>query len=328
MNYKICWFIIIVFFATACEKALIPDLENSPKAVFDELWKHVDENYIYFDLKQVDWQEQYNKYVPLIKIDMSEEALFQVCLDMLNELKDGHNRLQNRTMNKRYAFEEDYEILFDIEVVKNNYLKGTFQEEGNFTYGILEGNIGYIHFKDFEGARRIQKVMEFMDEQKVIGVVFDIRNNGGGEGAEDIVPYFINESTVVGYTIEKTGKAHQDISENLSFRVEPTNMYFDKPVVLLINRASFSATTYFAAMMKYLPNVTLIGQITGGGGGGNAAYRLQNGWIVRVSVSTFLDVQFNDIESGVTPDIQINNTEEILAQGVDEMLDRAIEEIN
>jgi len=311
---------------TACEKALIPELEQSSRAIFDEMWKHVDENYIYFDLKQVDWQEQYSKYGALINDNMSEGVLFQVCLDMLNELKDGHNRLQSRTLNQRYAFEEDYEIIFDLQVVQNNYLNGVFLKEGNFTYGILDGNIGYVYFEDFKGARQIETVMEYMNEQQVKGLIFDVRSNGGGEGAEDIVPYFINEPTVVGYTIEKIGKGRQDVSENLSFLIEPTSQYFDKPVVLLTNRSSYSATTYFVAMMKHLPNVTLIGQITGGGGGGNASYRLQNGWILSVSVSTFLDVEFNDVEVGVTPHIDLNNTVDGLAQGVDDMLERAIEE--
>jgi len=80
-------------------------------------------------------------------------------------------------------------------------------------------------------------------------------------------------------------------------------------------------------MMKYLPNVTLVGQITGGGGGGNAAYQLPNGWTVKVSVSTFLDVESNDIEPGVTPHIALNNTVAELDLGRDAILERGIEEI-
>ena len=133
------------------------------------------------------------------------------------------------------------------------------------------------------------------------------RNNGGGSGQEDIVSYFIKEQTTAGYIIEKTGSGQQDVSPQLSFVVQPADFSFDKPVVLLTNRGSFSATSYLAAMMKPLPNVTLVGQITGGGGGGGASFLLQNDWVLTVSVSTFLDVNFEDIESGVVPDIDINN---------------------
>ena len=123
-----------------------------------------------------------------------------------------------------------------------------------------------------------------MQQQGVEKLIFDVRNNGGGEGAEDIIPYFIQATTTVGYTIEKTGKGQQDVSPNLPFLIESADFYFDKPIVLLTNRGSYSATTYFAAMMKVLPQVTIVGQITGGGGGGNAAFELQNGWLVEVSL--------------------------------------------
>ena len=317
--------ICLCFLLTACEKALIPTLDNTPQAVFDEMWRQVDENYIYFDLKQVDWDAQYDKYAPLITADMTEAALFKVCGDMLQELRDGHNVLKNPTSTSVYNVKEGFEINFDLATIKKNYLDNDFSENGFYTFGILENNIGYVHFADFAGARRIAQVMEFMDQQGVDKLIFDVRNNGGGEGAEDIVPYFIQEPTNVGYTIEKTGTERQAVSPQLSFIVEPANLYFDKPVALLTNRGSYSATSYLAGMMKPLPNVTLVGQITGGGGGGNATFRLQNDWALSVSVSTFLDTNFEDIEGGVVPDVEINNDKAVLESGVDEMLERALE---
>ena len=317
--------IILCFLLTACEKVLIPKLENTPQAVFDEMWRQVDKNYIYFDLKQVDWDAQYDKYTPLIKADMPDATLFRVCGDMLKELRDGHNVLQKPNGTNVYDFKDGFEVNFDLATIKKNYLNNDFSETGFYTYGILDNNIGYVHFANFSGARKIAQVLEFMDQQGVDKLIFDVRNNGGGGGAEDIVSYFIPATTNVGYTIEKTGKERQAISPQLSFIVEPANFYFDKPVALLTNRGSFSATSYFAAMMKLLPNVTLVGQITGGGGGGNATFRLQNDWVLSVSVSTFLDTNFEDIESGVVPDIEINNDKAVLESGVDEMLERALE---
>jgi len=325
MRSKLIIFFGFIFLLAACEKALIPKLENTPQAVFDELWRQVDENYIYFDLKQVDWAAQYDKYAPLIQADMTENELFQICDEMLKELRDGHNVLRSRTIRSAYNFKEGFDINFDLDLIKKNYLNNEFDETGFFTYGVLDNNIGYVHYKNFSGARRIRQVLEFMNQQGVDQLIFDVRNNGGGEGAEDIIPYFIQETTNVGYTIEKTGSGWQDYSEPLSFWVQPADFYFDKPIVLITNRGSYSATTYFAAMMKPLPNVTLVGQITGGGGGGNATYELQNGWLLNVSVSTFGDTNFEDVEGGVVPDIEINNDKMVLEGGVDQMLEQAIE---
>lgn len=324
MQNKLIVSIGLLCLLTACEKAFIPKLENSPQQVFDEFWQQVDENYIYFDLKQVDWDEQYDKYAPLIRDDMSDNALFQVCGDLLKELRDGHNVLKGNGIKSVYNFKEGFDIHFDLSTIKENYLNNEFSETGFYTYGILDNNIGYVHFADFAGARRIRQVVEFMNQQGVDKLIFDVRSNGGGSGAEDIIPYFIQETTNVGYTIEKTGKDQQDVSPQLSFLIEPADFYFDKSIVLITNRGSYSATTYFAAMMQSLPQVTLVGQITGGGGGGNAAFELQNGWLLNVSVSTFLDTNFKDVENGVVPDIDISNDKTVLESGIDEMLERAI----
>lgn len=324
MQNRIFLLISLCFLLTACEKALIPELENTPQSVFDEMWQYVDKNYIYFDLKQVDWEDQYDRYAPLITADMSEDALFEVCDNMLQELKDGHNLLANKNRTSAFDVKEGFDINFDLDLIKEQYLHNEFTETGFFTYGILDNNIGYVHYADFKGARRIAEVVAFMNQQGVDKLIFDVRNNGGGSGQRDIVSYFIEEPITSGYIIEKTGSGQQDVSPQLSFVVQPADFSFDKPVVLLTNRGSFSATSYLAAMMKPLPNVTLVGQITGGGGGGGASFLLQNDWVLTVSVSTFLDANFEDIESGVMPDIDINNDKAVLESGVDEMLERAI----
>ena len=48
---------------------------------------------------------------------------------------------------------------------------------------------------------------------------------------------------------------------------DSTAMMLDKPIVVLVNRHSYSATNFFSAYMSTLPNVTLIGDQSGGGGG-------------------------------------------------------------
>ena len=79
-----------------------------------------------------------------------------------------------------------------------------------------------------------------------------------------------------------------------------------------------------AAMCKDLPNFTVVGQVTGGGGGGNAGYELSNEWIINVSVSDFVDKDNRSIELGVEPNIKIENTKEDLEIGKDVMLEGAL----
>jgi len=207
---KIAIILLIAYSIIACEKALIPNIESSNQSVFEELWQYVDEHYIYFDVKQIDWDKAYEQYAPLIRKDMSEVALFDVCAEMLATLKDGHNVLRRSSRaSNAYDFTTGYEVVFDPTIVRKNYLDNTFEEKGNFTYGLLEGNIGYIHFKRFLGTRDMETVIAFMLDKKVDGLIFDVRSNGGGGFAERIVKYFIQESynQMIIYTLINQSKS-------------------------------------------------------------------------------------------------------------------------
>ncbi len=312
-----------------CEKAFISSPDVTPQLVFDEMWRELDENYSYFELKSVNWDSVYNVYAPQIESDMSDEALFNVCLAMLEELRDGHNSLFSpNTGDIRFPYEAGYPIFFDLEIIKSEYLANEFNEVGNYTYAMLENDIAYVHFKDFQKARDIAEVMSFVNENAAQGLIFDIRNNGGGLGqdAADIISYFIDSPQTVGFIVEKTGPAHDDFSEKLSITAEPTDIFFDKPVRFLMNRGAYSASTYLAAMIKDLPQVKTIGQITGGGGGGNSSFYLPNGWVVTMSVNKFLDANAQEVEEGILPEIEIINDSLDLVNLTDRMLERAIEE--
>ena len=103
-----------------CEKAFISSPDVTPQLVFDEMWREIDENYSYFELKSVNWDSVYNVYAPQIESDMSDEALFNVCLAMLEELRDGHNSLFSpNTGDIRFPYEAGYPIFFDLEIIKS-----------------------------------------------------------------------------------------------------------------------------------------------------------------------------------------------------------------
>ncbi|MCB0548840.1 MAG: hypothetical protein KDD19_14770, partial [Phaeodactylibacter sp.] len=84
------------------------------------------------------------------------------------------------------------------------------------------------------------------------------------------------------------------------------------------------AGNFFAAMMKAFPNVTLIGDRTGGGGGAPVGWELPNGWAFNFSSSiTWLPDGFI-IEHGVEPDIRVDWAEEDRAAGKDTILEEAL----
>jgi C-terminal processing protease CtpA/Prc len=103
---------------------------------------------------------------------------------------------------------------------------------------------------------------------------------------------------------------------------DSTAMMLDKPIVVLVNRHSYSATNFFSAYMSTLPNVTLIGDQSGGGGGVPVSFELPNGWKFRISATrTYLPDGYN-IERGIEPDIYQTTGPAEELQGIDAIIEK------
>jgi C-terminal processing protease CtpA/Prc len=292
----------------------------------ESLWKYADENYVYFDYKSINWASRREFYLNKTSNMTSEDSLFKICSAMVAELKDGHNSLNNGKNIYKYNYVNGYNVNFSLEIVKSKYLKNTFQTKGNFTYGIINDSIGYVYYEKFYGGSVFNEVIQFFKDKKVEKIIIDIRNNGGGlpETAQNIVGYFVDKPTLIGYITHKGGKGHSDFSTKIEVNAMPKSIFFDKAVRVLTNRKSFSASSYLAGMMNNLPNVKLIGQITGGGGGAAADFELPNGWTVGMTSNFFLDNKNNHIENGVKPTIEIENSLTDITNQQDKMLEKAI----
>lgn len=151
-----------------------------------------------------------------------------------------------------------------------------------------------------------------------------MRSNGGGNltNVERLSSRFFNERTLVGYIAHKKGPGHNDFSPLHPKYVESSNrVRYQKPVVVLTNRGCYSATNDFVSIMKYAPNVTVIGDKTGGGSGLPFSSELPNGWSVRFSASPMFNAEKEHIEFGVEPDFQVD----MLQADKDKMRDTIIE---
>lgn len=318
--------ILVIQSLTSCTQ---PNLDgNTQQEIFNEFWTWVDQNYIYFEEKEVDWNEVKNQYSTLISDDTSEDELFILMGDALRTLKDTHNRLERAEgRTATFNFRDGYEIHFDVNVIKSNYVTDSIGSSGNLYWAMLEGDVGYVHLSDFTRYNAFLSIFKEMKNRNASKLVIDMRSNGGGnsDNVPELLGALVTERTALGAYVEKSGPGHDDKTNPIFVYADPmSDFHFDIPIVVLINRGCYSATSYFAAMIKDLENVTLMGQITGGGGGGNLGYQLSNGWLVAVSVSDFEDKQGISIEPGVTPDVLIENTSEEIENGQDKMLEMAI----
>ncbi len=330
---KIMPIVFVVFIISACEKILFKkDLASTnPYDNFSYLWHEVDKKYSYFELKNIDWDTIKDKYEMKITSDMSEEALFKVLSEMLNELKDDHTNLVSPFNVSQY----------NIPLrEKNNYNRRTIEEfyipnyriTGSFIHDYIQNNeIGYIRYSSFMNtidAASLDYVL--LRYRFTKGLILDLRENGGGNifNVPVLLERFSSQRTLAAYSVTRNGPGRNDFGKKEAFYINKhKGIIYTKPVVVLIDRGSYSATTFFALLTKVYPNITLIGDTTGGGGGLPNGGQLPNGWTYRFSVSQLLDLAGNNYaESGVPPDISATFDWTNLSK--DEILEKAIEELS
>ena len=92
---------------------------------------------------------------------------------------------------------------------------------------------------------------------------------------------------------------------------------------MLTNRRTFSAANSFVMYVKGLPNVTVIGDRTGGGAGMPFSSELPNGWSVRFSACPMYDRQMQCTEMGIDPDVKVDITSSDYARTVDTIIETA-----
>lgn len=326
------WYILLVLpLLASCERAFIgPQPDAEAEATFDALWTVVDERYAFFEYKGVNWDEVRSRYESSINSETGTVDLFYTCADMLNELEDGHVNLWSPFDYSRYdGFYRNSPQNFSYTVIDRNYLQGNQLLTGPLQHYLID-SVGYVYYPSMSstlGASSIDFVLGLYQQYK--GVIIDVRDNGGGnpENGFRLAQRFMQERTHIMDVVMKTGPGAEDFSAPDPVFLEPAGTFFDKPIVVLTNRSCFSATNDFASVCKVLPNVTLMGDTTGGGGGIPAEYELPNGWVVRLSVSqTLLPDGFN-VEGGVPPDIQVDMDATEEANGIDSILEAALGEI-
>jgi len=320
--------IIISFLVLSIFSSFTQSTTWNARELFDEFWTFVDKNYIYFDAKKVDWDAVYQKYNSNINAQTTEDDLFAIMDAAVVELKDAHSLLvKPKKVGTQYDFRSGYDIHFDPNLIKNKYIKDSLGQEGNLFWAMLDDNIGYIFLPKFNDFEAFEKILRWMKIAKVKKLIIDVRNNGGGDSnpVPRLLGTMVQQKSLLGSYVEKNGPAHDDIVKPIPMYAHPRpDFHFDIPIVVLINRGCYSATTYFAAMIKGLPNVTLVGQVTGGGAGGHLGYQLSNGWQVRVSVSDFFDKNGQSAEVGVSLDVSITNTLDDIKNGRDIMLEKSM----
>ena len=312
---------------TSCDNMM--EFDNTPHGNFKALWTILDRNYCFFEYKDIDWRAMYYKYSARITPNITNDGLFNLMGEMLAELRDGHvNLFAGHNITRYWRWHEGFPPNF-CSRIQRRYLGDNFGIAAGLRYTIFEDNIGYIYYGSFSsgvGDGNLDQVLNRMAVTK--GIIFDVRNNGGGvlTNADRIASRFFNERRHIGYIKHKTGPGHNDFSDFFPMFIESSNrVRFQKPVVVLTNRSSYSATNQFVNIMKHAPNVKIVGDRTGGGSGLPFSSELPNGWSVRFSASPMFNANREHIEFGIEPHIRVDMCEEDMRNNIDSIIEKARE---
>ncbi len=326
-------YMLLALLVVSCEEILFENDQSSenPQANLDYLWSECDEKYAYFDLKSIDWQAIKREHEALLFEGMSDDSLFQVLGSMLRQLRDDHTNLISDFNISFFAVDNLGPDNFDWRIITDNYLPRNYYISGPFQHDfIANGRIGYVRFPAFTGIIDETNFDFVLERYKnTDGLILDLRENGGGAVTDvfELLSRFVETETITNYSRIKNGPGHNDFSEAEPAKVKPYDgIRYQRPVAMLIDRGTYSAGSFTSLASKALPNITLIGDTTGGGLGLPNGGQLPNGWLYRFSVTQALTLDMDEsYENGVPPDIYATLDKTVLT--TDEVLETAIEHL-
>jgi carboxyl-terminal processing protease len=165
-----------------------------------------------------------------------------------------------------------------------------------------EKNLGYIRLKSFNensDKQILASIKKFEKNNKIKGYVLDLRNNPGGllTQAINITDFFLNDGEIV-------STKGRNVSETRKFFARKGDEINGKPLVVLINNGSASASEIFAGALKDHKRAIILGENSYGKGSVQSIIPLRNGGGMRLTISKYYLPSGKSIsEVGVTPDI-------------------------
>ena len=319
---------------TSCGGSSSPSAPSPPSsdfaAQFDSLWNTFDQQYSYFDYKHIDWNALRERFRPMAIAAGDQAAFIGVVRQMLSALHDQHVVIRNPAGAVTTTFDPGYFVNWDRTVWQQYLGRGTWtQGRGDWGHGILSGT-AYIQIGGWNGsilsANEFDAALE--NYRNAPRLILDVRMNGGGDDqiAFQVAGRFATSSVTTGYVKTRTGPGHSDFGPLTARTLSPRGAWqFTRPVLLLIGRQCLSSNESFISAMRQLPNVTVVGDRTGGGSGNPATFPLAGGWSYTVSRWIEYTADMEVIEDvGIAPQVVVPASPADFAQGRDPVLDWAL----
>ena len=192
-------------------------------------------------------------------------------------------------------------IIFNItrEIIKIKSVKSE----------LIDESVGYIRLTSFNENSSDQlkkKINELNNNKNLNGFIFDLRNNPGGllSQAIKITDFFLNDGEIVSTKGRKK-------SENRKWFAKKGDLTNGKPLIILTNYGSASASEIVAGALKDHKRGIVIGENTYGKGSVQSIMPLKNKGAIRLTISKYYLPSGKSISNiGVEPDILIEENKD------------------
>ena len=173
---------------------------------------------------------------------------------------------------------------------------------------MLDNNIGYLRISQFQtgtGKDLAKAINKLTEQQKLAGLVLDLRNNPGGvlSGAVAVTDAFIDSGLIV-YTEGRLNNA------NSEFRAKAETLLGDTPMVVLINGGSASASEIVAGALQDHKRAVIMGTRSFGKGSVQTVLPLNEERGLKLTTARYYTPSGRSIQAqGIRPDVQVNEAE-------------------
>jgi len=189
------------------------------------------------------------------------------------------------------------------------------------TWEMKEGNIGYIKVSEFDKVTydQYQTALNELEAQGMEGLIVDLRSNPGGNLSTvcEMLDLMLPEGTVV-YTEDKNGERQTAVSDE--------EHQFNKPMVVLVNQYSASASEIYAGAIQDYGLGKIVGMTTYGKGVVQQIFDLGDGTCVKLTISEYFTPSGRSIHgTGIIPDVEVEYEADEENESADNQLDKALE---
>ncbi len=183
----------------------------------------------------------------------------------------------------------------DITVIRDEIVEDTVNSR------MLDDRIGYIQISGFEQVtpKQFESALEKLEKKGQRGLIIDLRDNGGGllDSAVEMLDRMLPKGVVV-YSKDKKGEKQEYMAED--------DDSFDKPLVILVNEKSASASEVFCGAIQDEGKGKLLGTKTFGKGIVQGVFGLDDGSAIKMTIARYYTPKGRNIHGkGLKPDIEV-----------------------